>query len=93
MFWNVIQKWGDNWMRKRVSLTLDECVIKDLDRFIIWYKMNYPDARINRSELVNSLLKYSVNDRDKLVIKRVYRDYMRSKNRVEYLTGFYSFNS
>ena len=80
-------------MRKLVSLRLEESVLKDLDSFIIWYKRTYPDARINRSELVNSLLKYSINDRDKLIIRRVYRDHMRSKNRLDYITGFYRFNS
>lgn len=80
-------------MRKRISLTLDEDVLKDLNDFIKWYKENHPNVHINRSELINSLLMYTVEDRSKLVLERVFRDYKRSKERVEYLRGFYSFYS
>ena len=78
-------------MRKRISLTIDEAVLKDIDSFVSWYKKNHQDVHINRSELINSLLKYTIEDRSRLVLRRVYRDYKRSKERVEYLKGFYNY--
>ena len=80
-------------MRSRVSLTIDESVLKDIDRFIDWYKKTHPESYINRSKLINSLLKYIVEKRDKVVLERVYRDYIHLRDRLGYIRGFYSFFS
>lgn len=80
-------------MRKIISLTIGKSVLDDIDSYVSLYKKENPDVHINRSEMINSLLKYSVEDRSKLVLERVYRSYKRSKERVEYLNGFYGFYS
>ena len=80
-------------MRSRVSLTIDESVLEDIDRFIDWYKKTHLESHINRSKLINSLLKYIVEKRDKVVLERVYRDYIHLRDRLGYIRGFYSFFS
>jgi len=80
-------------LRSRVSLTIDESVLEDIDRFIDWYKKTHLESHINRSKLINSLLKYIVEKRDKVVLERVYRDYIHLRDRLGYIRGFYSFFS
>jgi len=78
-------------LRSRVSLTIDESVLKDIDRFIDWYKKTHLESHINRSKLINSLLKYIVEKRDKVVLERVYRDYIHLCDRLGYIKGFLQF--
>ena len=58
-----------------------------------WYKKTHLESHINRSKLINSLLKYIVEKRDKVVLERVYRDYIHLRDRLGYIRGFYSFFS